>query len=264
MARRFLNGIDMNNQKIINLADPSNPTDAVNLQTAQNLARGLISTKMAVRAASTANITIATPGATIDGVTMIANDRVLLKDQSTASQNGLYIWNGASTPMTRSTDADTDTELQPGTNVFVREGTVNADRQYLITSDTAIVVGTTSMAWTQFGGGNVYTGSNGVQLVGADFRGVVVASGGLLVGASGFQIDTTIVSRKFNTSVGNGSLTTIAVTHNLGTKDVQVQMRDNTGDAIVETDWVATDTNTVTLTFPTAPSTNQYRVMVMG
>jgi hypothetical protein len=161
-------------------------------------------------------------------------------------------------------DADTDSELQPGINTFVREGTVNADRQYLITSDTTIVVGTTAMIWTQFGGGNTYTGSNGIQLVGADFRGVVVANGGVLVGASGFSIDTSIVARKASGLLGNGSLTSITVTHNLGTKDGIPSLRLASNDEIVYTDAVNTDTNNTTFTFATAPSTGQYRWTIMA
>jgi hypothetical protein len=264
MAKKILNGLDLAGQRIINVGDPSVGTDAVNLQTAQNLARGLSATKLAVRAASTANITVASPGASIDGVTLVAGDRILLKDQTTTSQNGIYVWNGAAVAATRALDADAGSELQPGTNVFVTEGTVNADRQYLITSDVVIVVGTTAMTWTQFGGGNTYTGSNGVVLSGSDFRGVVAPAGGLTVGASGFSIDTSVVSRKISGSMGNGSLTVIGVPHNLGTLDVDVTLREIATNAGVETDWVATDVNTVTFTFATAPTTSSIRWTIQG
>jgi hypothetical protein len=263
MPRKILNGLDLSNQRIQNVADPSSATDAANRQYVDNLARGLI-IKDAVRVASTANITIATPGATIDGVTMATNDRVLLKDQSTPNQNGIYLWNGAAVAMTRALDADDGTEMRPGTTVFAREGSTNADKQFVITSDAAITIGTTAMTWTQFGGGTTYTGSNGVQLVGSDFRGVVAGSGGLTVGAGGFAIDTSVVTRKISGTMGNGSLTVIAVTHSLGTKDVDVTIRQTADDAAVETDWVATDTNTVTFTFASAPASNALRWTIMG
>lgn len=263
MPRKILNGLDLSNQRIQNVADPSGATDAANRQYVDNIARGLI-IKDAVRVASTANVTISSPGGTLDGVTMAANDRVLLKDQSTAAQNGIYVWNGAAVAMTRALDADDGTELRPGTTVFAREGTVNADRQFVITSDAAITIGTTAMNWTAFGGGTTYTGSTGVQLVGNDFRGVVAGGGGLTVGASGFAIDTSVVGRKISGTMGNGSLTVIAVTHNLGTQDVDVTIRETATQAGVETDWVATDTNTVTFTFATAPASNALRWTIMG
>lgn len=264
MAKKILNGLDLSNQRIINVGDPSAGTDAVNLQTAQNLARGLASTKMAVRVASTTNIVIAAPGATIDGFALTAGERVLLKDQTTSSQNGPYLWNGAAVAMTRTLDADVDAELQPGTNVFVVSGTVNADRQYLITSDTVIVVGTTAMVWTQFGGGNTYTGSNGILLTGNNFTGVVAAGGGLVVGGSGFSVDTAIVARKASGLLGNNSLTAIAVTHNLATKDATATLRAVSNDEIVDTDVVNTDANTTTFTFGAAPSTGQYRWTIIA
>lgn len=263
MPRRFLNGIDLSNQRIINVGDPSNPTDAVNRQFVENTLRGL-SIKEAVRVASTANITVATPGATIDGVTMVSGDRVLLKDQTTQSQNGIYVWNGAATAMTRSLDADDGTEIRSGVSVFVREGTVNADRQYVMTSDVTITIGTTAQTWTQFGGGTTYTGSNGVQLVGNDFRGVVAPSGGLTVGASGFAIDTSIVTRKVSGTMGNGSLTSITINHGLNTQDVDVTIRQTSNNEVVDTDWVALDNNQITFTFAVAPASNSIRWTVMG
>jgi hypothetical protein len=261
--RQFLNGIGANNQRIQQVGDPAAATDAANRQYVDNLVRGLV-IKDAVRAASTATINLAAPGATIDGVAMAVNDRFLAKDQTTGLEKGLYVWNGAAVAATRSLDADTGTELRPGTAVFVTEGTVNADKLFVISSDAAITIGTTAMTWTVFGGGTTYTGSNGVLLTGANFTGVVAPAGGLTVGASGFAIDTSVVSRKLSGSMGNGALTVIAVTHSLGTKDVSVTMREVATDAGMDTDWVATDVNTVTFTFPTPPTASQYRWTIQG
>jgi len=260
---KVLNGLDLQNQKIISLADGSAPTDGVNKQQLDNATRGLI-IKDAVRVASTVAITIASPGTTIDGVTMAVNDRVLEKDNGTASARGIYVWNGAAVPMTRALDADTGTELRPGTSVNCTEGTVNADKQFVITSDVAIVIGTTAMTWTTLGGGTTYTASNGVLLTGANFTGVVAAAGGLIVGASGFAVDTAIISRKLSGVLGNGALTTIAVTHNLGTKDVGATLRQVADDAMVMSDWVATDVNNVTFTFAVAPATGALRWTIQG
>ena len=82
--------------------------------------------KDSVRAASTANVTVSGPGAAIDGVTLSSNDRVLLKNQSTASENGIYVFNGAASALTRATDADSSDEVTAGLFTFVEEGTVNA------------------------------------------------------------------------------------------------------------------------------------------
>ena len=260
---KIMNGLDLQSQKIVSLADPSANTDAANKQYVDNVARGLM-WKAPVRAASTTNVTTTAPGATIDGVTLVANDRVLLKDQTTASQNGLWVWSGAAAALTRTVDADTNGELAPGTAVTVTEGTANGDKAFLIVSDAAITVGTTNQTWGQLGGGTTYTAGNGIGVAGAVISAVAAASGGVQVVAGGIQLDASIASRKFSANVGNGSATAIAVTHSLGTQDVTVTVREVSSQARVLLDWVATDVNTVTLTFAVAPASNAFRVSVVG
>lgn len=114
---------------------------------AQNAATGINWTK--ARAASTANINISSPGGTIDGVTLSALDRVLLKDQTTASQNGIYIWNGAAVAMTRAADMDTWQEVVSKV-VVIEEGTLNADIPYISTVNTGGTLGTTSITFIVF------------------------------------------------------------------------------------------------------------------
>ena len=108
--------------------------------------------KDSVRVASTADVTVSGPGAAIDGITLSSGDRVLLKNQSTASQNGIYVFNGAASALTRATDADSSTEVTAGMFVFVEEGTVNADQGFVLTTDGTITVGSTSLSFTQFSG----------------------------------------------------------------------------------------------------------------
>ena len=108
--------------------------------------------KDSVRVASTANVTVSGPGAAIDGITLSSGDRVLLKNQSTASQNGIYVFNGAASALTRATDADSSTEVTAGMFVFVEEVTVNADQGFVLTTDGTITVGSTSLSFTQFSG----------------------------------------------------------------------------------------------------------------
>jgi hypothetical protein len=261
---KVMNGLDLQSQKIVNLADPSANTDAANKQYVDNVARGLM-WKAPARAASTTNVNTASPGATIDGVALAANDRVLLKDQTTASQNGLWVWAGAATPLTRAADADTNGELAPGTAVSVTEGTSNADKAFLIISDAAITIGTTSQTWAALSGsGTSYTGGNGISVAGSVISAVAAASGGLQVVAGGIQLDASIAVRKVSANVGNGAATSIAITHNLGTKDVTYSLREVSSDAHVLADGVSTDVNTLTLSFAAAPASNAYRVTVHG
>ena len=260
---KVMNGLDLQSQKIANLADPSASNDAANKQYVDNVARGL-QWKVPVRAASTTNLNTAAPGATIDGVALAANDRVLLKDQTTASQNGIWLWNGAAAALTRAVDADGGGELAPGTAVTVTEGTVNGDKVWMLTSDAAITVGTTAQTWGQLGGGTVYSGGNGISVAGATISAVAAAGGGVQVVAGGIQLDPSIGARKASANIGNGSATAIAMTHNLGTKDVHVSVRTVADDSQVIADVVATDLNTVTVSFATAPAANAYRVTVIG
>jgi hypothetical protein len=104
--------------------------------------------KPSVRAASASNIVVATPGATIGGVAMNVNDRVLLYGQSTASQNWIYIWNGAASAMTRALDSDGNSEVTAQA-VSVEEGT-DANKSFRITNTGAIIVGTTAIVVANF------------------------------------------------------------------------------------------------------------------
>lgn len=114
---------------------------------AQNSATGINWTK--ARAASTTNVNTASPGSTIDGVTMVAGDRVLLKNQSVASSNGLYVWNGSAVALTRAADMDTWEEVISKV-IQIEEGTVNADLPFLNTNNTGGTLGSTSITFVQF------------------------------------------------------------------------------------------------------------------
>lgn len=122
--------------------------------------------KLAVRAASTGNITLTAPGSTIDGVTMVAGDRMLLKDQSTPSQNGLYTFTGAATTATRTTDATSAADFVYGFQVFVREGTVNAATYWTFTQTAALTIGTTALTFDRQKSIGTFTG----EVQGTDFK----------------------------------------------------------------------------------------------
>ncbi len=260
---KVMNGLDLQSQKVINLADPSANTDAATKQYVDNVARGL-SWKAPVRVATTTNGTLATAfanGQVVDGITLVTGDRILLKNQTTGSENGIYTVNASGAP-TRAVDADTNGELAPGTSVSVTEGTTNSDKVFMIISDAAITIDTTSQTWGQLSGGTTYSGGNGINVAGSVIS--AVGTTGIVVNGSGIGIDTSIVARKFSANIGNGSSTSIAVTHNLGTKDVKVTVRTVADDSHVLADVVSTDVNNVTVTFATAPATNAYRVTVVG
>lgn len=142
-------------------ADPTNGLDAATKQYVDNMAAGL-EVKTSVRAATTANITLSGTQ-TIDGVALVAGDRVLVKNQTTASQNGLYLV--AAGAWTRTTDTDAWTELVSAF-VFVESGTSNADSGWVCTIDPGGTLGTNSVSWTQFAGAGTVTAGTGLAVSG--------------------------------------------------------------------------------------------------
>lgn len=156
--------VSMGGFKITNVGTPTASTDAANKQYVDDGIAGL-SWKEAVRAGTTANITLSAPQ-TVDGVAVIAGERVLVKNQSTASQNGIYTV--AAGAWVRATDADSAGEME-GATVFIMEGTTLADTSWTCTANAPITVGTTSLTWAQFGAGAGYIAGNGLTLTGLTF-----------------------------------------------------------------------------------------------
>ena len=128
---------------------PSANNDLATVLYVKNIAAGLRDPKDACRAASTADVNIASAPATLDGVTLASGDRILLKNQTTASENGIYIFNGTGNALTRSTDADEDAEVTQGLSTYVVSGTVNQRTGWLLSTVDPIVVGTTSLTFVQ-------------------------------------------------------------------------------------------------------------------
>lgn len=133
---------------------------------ADNLKAGL-KFKVDCVVASTANVNIASAPASIDAVTLTSGDRVLLKNQTTGSQNGSYVFNGTGNAMTRTTDGDSSAELISAT-FPIREGTANQDTWWTITNDT-ITLGTTAIVFSQTGGAGTYVAGSGLLLTGNSF-----------------------------------------------------------------------------------------------
>lgn len=239
-----------------------------------NLVNGL-SWKNSVRAATTTNGTLATAfenGDTIDGVTLATGDRILLKDQTASENNGIYTVNASGAP-TRAVDMDSALEFS-GSAVFVREGTANADKAFVETLEV-VTVGTDPVSFTQFSGSSNAATRNldnltvsslavGSLLVGTSTTQV----SNLAIGASGTKLTSngttaTWVDNSFEATWTTGDGTTKAVTHSLGTKDVQVQVYDMSNDETIFVDTVIrTSTSVVTLTSSEAPGGSSWRVLI--
>lgn len=153
--------VSFNSQNITNLADPSNAQDAATKNYVDQVAQGL-DVKASCLAATTGSITLS--GAqTIDGVSVTTGDRVLVKNQGTASQNGIYVADTGA--WSRSSDADTWDELVSAF-VFVEEGASNADNGYVCTVDAGGTLGVTAVTWEQFSGAGQITAGNGLSKTG--------------------------------------------------------------------------------------------------
>jgi phage-related tail fiber protein len=163
--------------KLTNVTTPVSGTDAANKAYVDAVAQGL-DIKASVRAATTANITLSAPQ-TIDGVSLIAADRVLVKNQTAGQDNGIYTV--AAGAWQRATDADVSAEVNSGMFTFVEEGAVNLGVGYVLTTANPITLGTTPLVFTQFtGAGTVLAGAgmtktgNTLDIIGGD--GLVVAA----------------------------------------------------------------------------------------
>lgn len=153
--------LDFGAFKGVNAAEPTAAAHLATKNYVDSVAQGL-APKESVRAATSANITLS--GAqTIDGVSVIAGDRVLVKNQSAASENGVYV--AAAGAWSRATDADSEGDLR-GASVFVEEGTANADTLWVMTTNAPITVGSTSLTWTQFASAADIVGGNGLTKTG--------------------------------------------------------------------------------------------------
>ncbi len=221
--------VSLNSQRITSLADGIASTDAATLGQLTALKAGL-DWKDSVRVATTANGTLASAyenGDTVDGVTLVTGDRILLKNQTSGAENGIYVVAASGAPA-RSTDADTSGKVTSGMTVVVEEGTAGLDTVWILTTNAPITLGSTALTFAKLpvGGGGSLT--------------KVAATG----------------------PASNG--TTWAVAHNLGTQDITYMLRDATGDAEVVADAVATDGNTLTFTFGSTQTSNSLKVTVIG
>lgn len=152
----FTGSVSLGNQTITSVGTPSNATDAANKSYVDTSISALSSVYKyrTVHAASVADVTISSAPASIDGHTMLSLERVLLKNQSTASQNGIYVWNGTGSAMTRDTDSNVWDEIT-GALVYVEQGSTQADTRWFCTADSGGTLGTTSITYVQDASGAI-------------------------------------------------------------------------------------------------------------
>jgi hypothetical protein len=153
----LIGNLDANSNKIVNLALPTNPNDAANKFYVDSVASGL-DVKQSARVATTGSNISLSGLSTIDGITLIAGDRVLVKDQTAGADNGIYV--AASGAWSRASDANEDAEVTSGLFTFIEEGSANGGMGFVLTTPNPIVVGTTSLSFSQFTGlGNIIAGA---------------------------------------------------------------------------------------------------------
>jgi hypothetical protein len=283
--------VSFNSQTISNVANAVNPGDAVNLTTLQSAISGLTSKSevaLATSAALPANtyangssgvgatLTATANGAlSIDGVAVVVGQRVLIKNEATAANNGIYVVTtagsaGAAYVLTRSTDANSATLLGPGLLVPVEgpagsTGTSNNGVVFISMAPSPFVVGSSAITFTSIG--STYTAGTGLTLTGTTFAlstPVSIANGG--TGSNSAVTARTALGAvgKYATTIGDGTTTSFTITHNLNTTDVNVRVQLVSTGQEVRADNYAATVNTVTVAFSVAPASNAIRVIING
>ena len=193
---------------------PSNANDAASKSYVDSTINGL-DVKESVHLATTAAGTLASDfanGDTIDGVALATGDRILIKDQADASENGVYTVNASGAP-TRATDFDADSEVTAGAFFFVEEGTVNGNNGFTLTTNDDITVGSTNLTFTQFSGSGQITAGTGMTKSGNTLN--VVGGDGIVANANDLAIDLA---------------TNTALAFDSGKLDVTIDLSDTTND----------------------------------
>jgi hypothetical protein len=217
--------------------------------------------KDSCRVSTQANLNLAAPGATIDGIAMASGDRVLVRSQTTASENGIYIWNGSATPATRALDMSSAAEVEQAITT-VEEGT-NAGVSYRQTA-VNVTLGSTSLAWTVFGSGAGAASETSAGIAEIATQAETDAGTDDLRFITPLKLATSVfASNKFNSTVGDGSATSYVITHNLGTRNVSVHVYRASGnfDEVV-CEVQRTTINSVTLIFDAAPTAAQFNCFI--
>jgi hypothetical protein len=262
MSRKMPGGIDLLNQPALNGADPTTATGLATKQYVDNRVAGL-AYKDEVRAASTANGALATAfvvGQSLDGVTLALNDRILLKNQTTGSENGIRVVQASGAPV-RATDADSTADLNNATT-YVTEGTVNGGKEFTQTVKNP-TVDTTALTFVEKASGISSTsGSGAISVTSGAVSFVPKAGGSIAQDAGGAYVDLTTIGglkRYSGQTTAAAAGVPVVMTHNLGS---QVRSGEPllfiTATGEVVTPDVVLGTNADTLTFGAAVTAGQY------
>lgn len=260
---KFTNHLDLEStNRIQNLPAPEGPSDAVRLQDLDSAVSGL-KDKRACRVATQANINLASPGAAIDGITLAANDRILVKAQSAPEGNGIYFWSGPTTPLTRSIQSSTAELLEQAITV-VEEGT-NAGTSWRQTS-VNFVLGVGAINWVPFGvsAPPASTGTSGTVTLAAQSQ---VDSGPNSDNVITVQTLRSWAGRKQKATavIGDNTATQFDVTHNFNTRDLVSVLRRNAAPFdVVMADLEMPDVNTVRIKFSAAPAANAFTLIAIA
>lgn len=169
-SRAFTGNVDLDGYRLTYVGDPQASTDAATKAYVDGLIQGF-DWKQSVRAATTEAGTLSSAfknGSVIDGVTLATGDRVLIKNQTNAAENGIYVVNANGAP-TRAEDFNTNADATAGVTVFVSEGNTCGNSSWSITTYDPIVLGTDSVNFTQVAGGSLYSAGAGLVLNGSAF-----------------------------------------------------------------------------------------------
>ena len=197
--------LSANSQKITGLADPTADADAANKGYVDGVAQGL-DVKDSVKATTTANGTLSSAfanGQTIDGVSLSTNDRILLKNQNTATENGIYTVNASGAP-TRADDLATGADAA-GAFVFVEQGTVNAENGFVCTSNKgSAVVGTNNLTFAQFSGAGQIIAGDGLDKSGNTLSLDLKSNGGVVIESTELAVDLSASSITGTLAISDG------------------------------------------------------------
>ncbi|MGY6517472.1 MAG: hypothetical protein ACXIUZ_02040 [Lysobacteraceae bacterium] len=252
--------VPWNNRRLTGLADPVSPQDAVNKRYVDGFVLGM-DFKQSVRIRVDYPINLSDGSSGVDGTgggdgtggeleVLDPGHRILLTNQINPAENGIYMWMGPGVAVVRTEDANSAERLTKGAIVFIETG-FYAGQQYVLADVGLGDFLTSPKTFAQFGGGQTYDAGTGLSLVGSTFA----------LSPAFFSGNAYSVSQ----SVGDGSATQFVVTHNLGTRDVQVSVRRSAAPYdIVETEVECWTTSSVIVRFNSPPSSNQYRVTVVG
>jgi hypothetical protein len=201
--------VAFNSSRATGLADPTDAQDAATKAYVDSVASGL-DVKDSVRAATTANITLSNTQ-TVDGVSLSVGDRVLVKNQTDKTENGVYVVANGS--WTRAADFDNapGTEVTSGAFMFVEEGTVNGDSGWVLSTNGTITLDTTELDFAQFSGTGQITAGDGLSKTGNILSVNVAATGGIEISADELQLKSSVA--------GDGLTYTNGVIDVVGTAD---------------------------------------------